>query len=244
VFVSQVLFDSGYVLDDLAALVEAVPDDDTLVVIDGYHGYMALPTDLSAVEHRAFYLGGGYKYAMAGEGSAFLHCPPGYAPRPLDTGWFAGFSALAAGPGQEVGYGTDGSRFLGATFDPSGLYRANAVHRWLDGLGVEVSTIHDHVRALQRRFVGLAQGHPAREALVAGLLPPDVSVDRGNFLTFVVDAAGGLEQALAEREVIVDHRRDRLRLGFGCYHREQDLDELWRCLDDALRVVPRHDGAV
>ena len=28
----------------------------------------------------AFYLGGGYKYAMAGEGMAFMHCPPGFGP--------------------------------------------------------------------------------------------------------------------------------------------------------------------
>lgn len=237
VYVSQVLFDSGYVLSDLPALVAAVPDEDTFVVIDGYHGYMALPTDLSAVEGRAFYLAGGYKYAMAGEGSAFMHCPPGYGLRPPDTGWFAGFSALAAGPEERVGYGTDGSRFLGATFDPSGLYRANAVHRWLDDSHVEVAAIHDHVRTLQRRFVDLADGQPARQALVAGLLPPDVASDRGNFLTFVVAAASELASSLADRGVIVDHRRDRLRLGFGCYHRTQDVDELWRRLDEVLRVV-------
>ena len=42
-------------------------DPDTLIAVDGYHGYMAVPTDLSAVAHRIFYLAGGYKYAMAGE---------------------------------------------------------------------------------------------------------------------------------------------------------------------------------
>jgi selenocysteine lyase/cysteine desulfurase len=110
VFVSHVLFDSGYVLSDLTALVEAVRDDDTFVVIDGYHAYLALPTDLSAIEARAFYLGGGYKYAMAGEGSAFMHCPDGYGLRPPDTGWFAGFSALSSGPADRVGYASDGSR--------------------------------------------------------------------------------------------------------------------------------------
>ena len=239
VFVSQVLFDSGYLVVDLAEVVDAVRDDDTLIVLDGYHGYMAVPTDLSAVQHRAFYVGGGYKYAMAGEGSAFLHCPTGYALRPPDTGWYAGFSALAAGPDAQVGYGADGSRFLGATFDPSGLYRANAVHRWLDDINVEVTAIHAHVRDLQRRFVEMAAGKPEREALVDGLLPADVSVDRGSFLTFETDLAGPIEHALADRDVIVDHRRDRLRLGFGCYHRAEDLDELWHRLDGALADVAR-----
>ena len=49
-------------------------------MIDGYHGFMALPTDFAAIAGRAFYLAGGYKYAMAGEGVCFMHCPPGYVP--------------------------------------------------------------------------------------------------------------------------------------------------------------------
>lgn len=237
VFVSQVLFDSGYVVEDLDAVVDAVPDDETLVVIDGYHGYLAVPTDLSRIAGRAFYLGGGYKYAMAGEGTGFLHCPPGYVPRPPDTGWYAGFGALSEAARDRVAYGEDGSRFLGATFDPSGLYRANAVHRWLADQGLGVADLHAHVRDLQRGFVARAAGEPAREAFVASLVPEDVATDRGHFLTFVTPSAGELEEALAEEDVIVDHRRDRLRLGFGCYHHEADLDVLWERLDRVLARV-------
>ncbi len=234
VYVSQVHFDSGYVVPDLVGLVEAVEDDDTYIVIDGYHGYLALPTDLRRIADRAFYTSGGYKYAMAGEGSAFLHCPPDYGRRPAFTGWYAGFSSLADASGEQVAYGIDGSRFLGATFDPSGLYRANAVHRWLDAVGLDAATIHAHVRDLQRRFVAMAEGRSAREELVAGLLPVDVTTERGNFLTFVTDRAAELEEALAKRNVIVDHRRDRLRFGFGIYHQPRDLEVLWQRLDDVL----------
>ena len=46
-----------------------------------------------------FYLGGGYKYAMAGEGMGFMHCPPGFGPRPPITGWYAEFGELTAPPG-------------------------------------------------------------------------------------------------------------------------------------------------
>ena len=123
VYVSQVFFNSAAMAGDLDALVAAVADRETLVVIDGYHGYMALPTDLSRIAARAFYLAGGYKYAMAGEGACFMHCPPGYVPRPRVTGWFAAFGALSAPQDGRVAYGSDGSRFMGATFDPSGLRR-------------------------------------------------------------------------------------------------------------------------
>src|SRR5262249_11326031 len=64
VFVSQVFFNSAATCGALDDIVAAVRDAQTLVVIDGYHGFMALPTDLAAIANRAFYLAGGYKYAM------------------------------------------------------------------------------------------------------------------------------------------------------------------------------------
>ena len=95
VFVSQVFFNSAATCRrSRGARSPPSPNDDSLLVIDGYHGFMALPTDLSGTRARTFYLAGGYKYAMAGEGACFMHCPPGYAPRPRDTGWFAAFGAL------------------------------------------------------------------------------------------------------------------------------------------------------
>jgi selenocysteine lyase/cysteine desulfurase len=222
VYLSHVFFNSGYVVPDVAALVAAVPEPDALVVVDGYHGFMAVPTDLGAVEGRAFYLAGGYKYAMAGEGACFAHCPPGYAERPRDTGWFAGFATLAEGAAGKVAYAPGGGRFLGATFDPTGVYRLNAVQRWLDGLGVTVADIHGHVGRLQQRFLA-AGPHPE---LVPG---PDVT-DRGHFLTFRLPDAGAAQAALHAGGVITDHRADRLRIGFGLYHDDDDVDELVRRL--------------
>src|SRR5213593_408479 len=88
-----------------------------------------------AAARPAFYLGGGYKYAMAGEGCAFLHAPPGFGPRPPITGWFAEFEDLTLPPGS-IGYAKDATRFLGATFEPSGLYRFAAVQRMLQDNGL------------------------------------------------------------------------------------------------------------
>src|SRR5262249_58443524 len=113
VFVSQIFFNSAGACGSLDAIAGAVRDPQTLVVFDGYHGCMALPTALAGSADRAFYLAGGYKYAMAGEGVCFMHCPAGFAPRPRDTGWFAAFGALRGGSAG-VAYGTDGGRFMGA----------------------------------------------------------------------------------------------------------------------------------
>ena len=222
VYWSHVFFNSGYVVPDLAGLVAAVPEPEPLVVIDGYHGFMAVPTDLAAVERRAFYLAGGYKYAMAGEGACFAHCPPGYAERPRDTGWFAGFAQLAEGSTGKVTYAPGGGRLLGGTFDPTGVYRLNAVQRWLDGLGLTVADIHAHVQALQARFLA-AGPHPE-------LLPGPEAGERGHFLTFRLPDAAAVHAALHAAGVIADYRDDRLRIGFGLYHGDADIDELVRRL--------------
>ena len=135
VYLSQVFFDSGFVVPELDRVVSSVSEDRAFVVIDGYHGFMARPTNLGAIQDRVFFLAGGYKYAMAGEGVCFLHSPPGYGARPVDTGWYAGFGQLETGVSGQIPYSQDGSRFAGATYDVSGIYRLQAVLRWLQGIG-------------------------------------------------------------------------------------------------------------
>ncbi|HXL99458.1 MAG TPA: aminotransferase class V-fold PLP-dependent enzyme [Rhizomicrobium sp.] len=227
VFLSQVFFDSGYSVRDLSGVVAAAPDKETFVVIDGYHGFMAIPTDFGALAKRAFYLAGGYKYAMAGEGACFLHCPPGYGPRPRDTGWYAGFGALETG-GNDVPYAADGSRFLGATFDVTALYRFNAVQDWLLDEGLSVAKMLDHVRGIERVFL---TGIDRLEAKVrsAQLLVAD-EARRGRFLAFRTRDAGAITARLAAQNITVDHRGDRLRVGFGIYHEAADAARLARAL--------------
>src|SRR5262249_24002488 len=221
IFVSHVFYNSAATCGDLAALVAAVRATECFVAIDGYHGFMALPTDLSAIARRAFYLAGGYKYAMAGEGACFMHCPPGYAPRPRDTGWFAGFAALADDAPGQVGYGTDGSRFLGATFDATALHRMAAVFDWMEPVGLTLPMIHGHVMALQGQFLAATRDIvPLRKAR---LVTP-IAAPHGHFLTYETSDAADLKRRLAAANVVTDVRGNRIRFGFGCYHTEEDID--------------------
>ncbi|MBV9571951.1 MAG: aminotransferase class V-fold PLP-dependent enzyme [Alphaproteobacteria bacterium] len=218
VFVSQVFFDSGFRVCDLNRIVRAVRNPETFVVIDGYHGFMAVPTDIGAIADRVFYLAGGYKYAMAGEGVCFLHCPQGYCPRPRDTGWYAGFSALEKSNG-DVSYANDGSRFLGATFDVSGLYRFNAVQEWLERENMTVSKMLARVRDVERVF--LAELNRGAGPIRSSNLTVPGEEPRGRFLAFHAPNAEQLAAALAARNIIVDYRGNRLRVGFGIYHTEE-----------------------
>ncbi len=230
VYVSQVFYNSGFGIADLPGLVSAVRNPETLVVVDGYHGFLAVPTSLRSLEDRAFYLAGGYKYAMSGEGACFLHVPAGCRLRPVDTGWYASFGRLAQGPARGVGYSDDGFRFWGATFDPTALYRFNAVMDWLAGLGVGVGEIHAHVRALQERFLTALERNPVARLPLESLVTPRTGAERGSFLTFRLAQADELGRRLGEGGVVVDWRGDRLRFGFGLYHDLDDVDELLRHL--------------
>jgi selenocysteine lyase/cysteine desulfurase len=218
IFVSQLMFGSGRrfeLVDELAALGSP---DGPWVVIDGYHAFMAVDAPFAAnAAASAFYLAGGYKYAMAGEGCAFLHAPPGFAPRPPITGWFAEFDDLTLPPGS-VGYAKDATRFMGATFDASGLYRFNAVQRMLRENGLDTARIRAQVTMLQERLLETIGGTPLADAERLNR-PGDA-----RFLAFRSPHAQRWCAELEARNCITDVRGDVIRIGLALYHDESDID--------------------
>jgi selenocysteine lyase/cysteine desulfurase len=234
VYLSHVFYSSGWAVPDLGRLIAAVPSKDTFVVVDGYHAFLAIPIDLRKLRDRIFYVAGGYKYAMSGEGACFLHAPPAYGLRPRDTGWYAAFGALAhAQKKGEVLYAPGGGRFLGATFDPSAILRFNAVCDLLVRLGLGAREVHAHAVSLQERFVAAlaVEGLPLRpEQLVVPLSEPS----RGQFLTFETPRAAEMHSRLMQANVTTDVRGDRLRFGFGLY---QDEGDVARAMERMRRVL-------
>jgi selenocysteine lyase/cysteine desulfurase len=223
IFVSQVMFGSGRIFDRVEEASRLGRPDGPWVVIDGYHAFMALDRPFGdAAAESAFYLGGGYKYAMSGEGCAFLHAPSGYGPRPPITGWFAEFEDLTLPPGS-VGYAKDASRFLGATFDPSALYRFTAVRRMLAENGLTTARVSSYVESLQQQlFEAIAETALAD----AELLNPLDGEPHARFLAFRSSSAQQWYAALKARNCITDVRGDVLRIGLGIYQDDRDVDRL------------------
>jgi selenocysteine lyase/cysteine desulfurase len=223
IFVSQVLFGSGRIfnrVEEVAALGKA---DGPWVVVDGYHAFMTLDRPFTGTgAETAFYVGGGYKYAMSGEGCAFMHAPPGFGERPRITGWFAEFEDLTLPPGS-VGYAKDATRFLGATFDPSALYRFTAIRRMLAQNGLTTERISAHCSSLQHHLLGAISGTPLGDA---ELLNPLDGGPHARFLAFRSPSAQRWYAELKARNCITDVRGDVLRIGFGIYQDEDDVGRL------------------
>lgn len=232
-FVSHVMFKSGLRFDGAEALARFASADGVWIAIDLYHSFMAMPADFSAVADRVFLLGGGYKYAMAGEGAGFIHAPPGFAPRPAYTGWFADFVAIEAKQ-KGVAYSEDGGRFLGATFDPSGLYRFNAVQAMLAHEGLDTPRIAARAAALRESLAEMIAVGAAGPLAEADLLTPNRDGPNARFLALRHPHATQLKSRLLNANIVIDARDDVLRIGLGLYHDEGDIPAFCAAAKSAL----------
>jgi selenocysteine lyase/cysteine desulfurase len=152
-----------------------------------------------------------------------MHCPPGFGERPPVTGWFAEFGELTAPPGSSVGYTRDAMRFMGATFDSSALYRFNAIQRMLSENGITTSRVAARINRLQCQLLDGLSGTALGEAQ---LLNPIDGGPHARFLAFRDPRAQRWCNELDSAGIVTDVRGDVLRIGFGLYHDEEDVEAL------------------
>lgn len=225
VYLSHVFFNSGLVLD-LKKIESALLECKALVAIDGYHAFCAIPVDLKTLEDKIFYLAGGYKYAQAGEGVCFMALPKNLKLRPLNTGWFAHFSALETNQEGQISYAEDGMRFWGSTLDVSAFYRFNAIWDEFSRLNIDVPLIHSHVQKLQAK---LLRNFP-------GIFICEDLNRLGHFLTIAFDDENicrNSYQELGMAKILCDFREKRLRFGLGLYQSEEEVEHLIRVISES-----------
>ncbi len=233
VFCSSVLFQTARIVPGLPDLAAACAKRGAELLVDVYHHLNVVPFRLTGLE-QAYIVGGGYKYCQLGEGACFLRLPRECTLRPVTTGWFTEFDAMAAPAAGRagVGYGRGGMRFAGATFDPTSFYRAAAVFGFFQERGLTpelLRTVSQHqIRLLAEQFDAL------------DLNPALVRRDRavpleqvGGFLVLWSEQAGELSRRLKEQGVWTDFRGNGLRLGPAPYLSDAQLVEAM----DRLRRV-------
>ena len=176
-----------------------------------------------------FFLAGGYKYAQSGEGVCFMHVPKKFDMLPIQTGWYAGFADLERRSTDRVPFSNDGLRFAGATFDPSGIYRLNAVMDLFQQQGLDQGAISSYVQELQQHFLSCLDVSKC-EQLRPGNLLSCSNCQQGHFFTLELessDVAAKFASRLLEKEIMIDVRENRIRFGFGLYQDKNDIDELF-----------------
>ncbi len=237
VLVSSVLYANAHIVPGLPEVLTHCQAVGAELLVDAYHAVnvvpISLPTDGLG---DAFVVGGGYKYCQLGEGNCFLRVPPGRTDlRPVLTGWFSEFTALAERADHRVTYGAGPARWAGSTYDPSSHYRAERVFEFF----AAHELAPDFLRRVSQHQVGLL----ARRFDALDLDPSVVSRDGsvaieqlGGFLTLHCPSADRLRRALRDRGVLADHRGDLLRLGPAPYLSDAQLAAAIEALGEAARA--------
>jgi selenocysteine lyase/cysteine desulfurase len=220
---SAVLFEDAYVLPRLGEIIARAAEVGAIPLVDAYHAFNVVPLGWGEAQGRVYATAGGYKYAQFGEGVCWLRIPAGCALRPVDTGWFAEFVALAAGAGAgaAVTYGSGGARFAGSTFDPAAFYRAAAVLAHWDRFGLTVQRLRAISLEQTARVIARLDEAGLGDAVVTARDPER----RGGFVSVRAPRAAEAALRLRARGVFVDVRRDLLRLGPAPYLTDDEIDE-------------------
>ncbi len=239
VLVSAVFFDTGRIARGLGAVAEACRRRGASLLVDAYHALNVVPLSLEEEDLTdAFVVGGGYKYCQLGEGNCFLRLPNDTELRPVVTGWFSEFTALAdAQRPDRVVYGQGADRFAGATYDPTSHYRAAAVFDFFRDQGLLPESLREvsqhQIRLLTTAFDDL----DLNPAVVARDRGTDVK-ELGGFLALRSPIAGDLVRRLRARGMLTDARGDVLRLGPAPYLSDRQLKDAVALLGEAVRANP------
>lgn len=232
IFLSHVFFNSGMVIDKqtLDHVYMQTKDSNTLVVLDAYHSFMALPFSMKPYEEHFCYLAGSYKYAGAGEGFCFMYIPPKWQLEPIYSGWFADFSGLSA-KGDKIKYDQGASSMLGSTMDYSTLYKLISVLKTYKDLNITPEAIHQTVLQKQVQFLEHIQEMSFTENILQSLKikniilsksisKPDEFSSHGHFLAFDcgnTETCSQIHRRLKENKIFTDFRNARIRFGFGVF---------------------------
>ena len=225
VVLSHVLFQTGQVLPDLAALVAHAHACGALVLLDVYHSLGVLPVDVARLDVD-FAVGGAYKYLRGGPGACFLYVAPRVLAsrrRTLDIGWFAKEAPFDYARPDPPRFAGGGDAWMESTPAVITWYQARSGQRFVLGIGVE--RLRERSLTLQRRLVALLGER--------GIHATGGTPDRGAFVVVRRDNAAALAGRMGMAGVDVDARGSFLRL---CPDVLTTDDELVRAAD-ALAVA-------
>ncbi len=215
VVISQVMFMTGQIVHNLAALADACHAVGARLLVDVYHATGAIPVDVAGMR-ADFAIGGSYKYLRGGPGACYLYLSPDMLAgdlRPLDTGWFARENTFGYERPEIPVLRPGGDAFLEATPPILTWYQARSGQQFTLALGV------DRLRRYSRdRLIRLKTY--LQEAGISSIGADD---DHAAFLALQLPDASTIAAKLAEKGIVTDARGKWLRLCPDCLTRDEEL---------------------
>ena len=208
---SHVFFSSG-AIQDVAELSRIAHRRGALFLLDAYQSTGQIPVDVRDWEVDLL-LSGSLKWLCGGPGLAFLYVRPEIELQPTTLSWFGvedqfSFDPRAARPHREARRFELGTPAVGAAYTAAGGLEV------IEEVGIRA--IHQHNRSLAADLI---------ERLAAEGLAPRVASDPERRSAVVLadhpDAAGAVER-LARHGIIIDYRRNRVRLSPHFYNTIED----------------------
>jgi selenocysteine lyase/cysteine desulfurase len=233
-FFSHVFFNSGEVFpyfDLLKKYKQKNPH--SLIIIDGYHSFMAIPIDWSLYVNDFIFLAGSYKYAQAGEGLCFAVTPQSQKIETQLSGWFANFAHLSSENEEELTSFDDHFFLFGATQDFSTLYKSCEVFKMFKENHLSTEKILNHSRALEILFLN----HIHLNSELKEILLRSNKENRGRFLCLKDKRAQRFSDALLTFGINTDVRGETLRLSFALYHTSEDIPKIVELFNQAWKAL-------
>jgi len=220
VVVSQVMFMTGQIVEDLNTLAAACHQRGARLLVDSYHAIGVIPVDVGQM-HADFMIGGSYKYLRGGPGACFLYISPEALEsglRPLDTGWFANSDTFAYQRPSPPALTSGGDAFLESTPPVLTWYQARSGQEFTLAMGVE------RLRAYSLKQLGPLRGYLPGLLLDAGIRAvTGGDAQHGAFLAIRLANAMDLPAKLEREGIVCDARGEWLRLCPDCLTRDQEL---------------------
>jgi len=227
---SHVYFKSAYI-QDIPAIADKARRLGALTLIDGYHGPGVIPVNVKKLD-ADFYTGGCLKWLCGGPGNAFLYIKPELAAKitPQLTGWFAHKAPFLFSP--RMDYVQNPYKFHSGTPSIANLYTALAGLKIIKEVGI--SQIRKKSLRQTRLIIDKAKERGFK------LNTPEDNHTRGGSVAVNLPHAFQVKQALEKRNIKIDFRkgnvleRDCIRIGPHFYNRDEEIEKLFRAIDNIL----------
>jgi kynureninase len=234
--ITHILFKTAEI-QDVAAIVRRAHEVGAHVVLDAYQSAGIVPLDVAAL-NVDFAVGGSVKWLCGGPGNGWLYVRPDLADvlEPTFVGWQAHARPFGFEP--ELDYAEGAARFLTGTPNVAALYAATAGYDLIEEIGV------DRIRENSVRQTQLLIDLFDEAGFDVG--SPGDSARRGGTVTVRTPEFEAVHKELSEREILCDFRPDAgLRLGPHYYNTDDELRHAVAQIAEILETgaYERHLGA-